>query len=66
MKYNLSKIQKFISKNIEFFLLFTLVIFAIFSTQIYNFNKEKTISNFINLTNNIYFQKLTLIKCQTN
>jgi len=57
MKIYINKIQKLISKNIEFFLLFTLVIFAIFSTQIYNFNKEKTISNFINLTNNIYFQK---------
>jgi len=57
MKYNLSKIQKFISKNVEFFLLFTLIVFAIFSTQVYNFNKEKTIRNFINLTNNIYFQK---------
>ena len=57
MKFYLTRIQKIIVKNIEFFLLFALVIFAISSTQIYNFNKEKTIRNFINLTDNIYFQK---------
>ena len=57
MKFYLGKIQKIISKNIEFFLLFSLIIFAILSTQIYNFNKQKTIRNFITLTDNIYFQK---------
>jgi len=57
MKVYLGKIQKAINKNIEFFLLFTLIIFSILSTQIYNLNKEKTIRNFITLTNNIYFQK---------
>ena len=57
MKFYLVKIQKIILKNIEFFLLFTLLIFAITSTQIYNLNKEKTIRNFIALTDNIYFQK---------
>ena len=57
MKFYLTRIQKIIVKNIEFFLLFALIIFAISSTQIYNFNKEKTIRNFINLTDNIYFQK---------
>ena len=57
MKFYLSRIQRFIVKNIEFFLLFTLVIFAISSTHIYNLNKEKIIRNFITLTDNIYFQK---------
>ena len=57
MKFYLGKIQKIISKNIEFFLLFSLIIFAILSTQIYNLNKQKTIRNFITLTDNIYFQK---------
>ena len=57
MKYYLNKIQKIIVKNIEFFLLFTLIVFAISSTQIYNFNKERTIRNFIILSDNIYFQK---------
>ena len=57
MKFYLSKIHKIINKNIEFFLLFFLIIFAIFSTQIYNLNKERTIRNLISLTDNIYFQK---------
>ena len=57
MKFYLNRIQKIIVKNIEFFLLFSLVIFAVTSTQIYNLNKEKTIRNFIVLTDNIYFQK---------
>ncbi len=57
MKFYLSKIQKIINKNIEFFLLFSLIIFAGMSTQIYNLNKEKTLRNLIALTDNIYFQK---------
>tara|TARA_B100001540_G_scaffold102062_1_gene91988 strand:- start:1032 stop:2336 length:1305 start_codon:yes stop_codon:yes gene_type:complete len=57
MKFYLSKIHKIINKYIEFFLLFSLIIFAIFSTQIYNLNKERTIRNLISLTDNIYFQK---------
>ena len=57
MKIYIHKIKKLISKNIEFFLLFILIIIAGTSTQIYNFNKEKTIQNFISLSNNIYFQK---------
>ena len=57
MKFYLDRIQKIITKNIEFFLLFALVVFAVSSTQIYNLKKEKTISNFITLTDNIYFQK---------
>ena len=57
MKFYLSKIQRIIIKNIEFFLLFSLVIFAVITTQIYNLNKERTIRNLISLTDNIYFQK---------
>ena len=57
MKFYLSTIHKIIIKNIEFFLLFSLIVFAVLSTQIYNFNKEKTIRNLISLTDNIYFQK---------
>jgi len=57
MKFYFNRIQKIIFKNIEFFLLFTLIIFAVSSTQIYNLNKERTIRNFITLSENIYFQK---------
>ena len=57
MKFYLSTIHKIIIKNIEFFILFSLIIFAVLSTQIYNFNKEKTVRNLISLTDNIYFQK---------
>ena len=57
MKFYFNRIQKIIFKNIEFFILFTLIIFAVSSTQIYNINKERTIRNFITLTDNIYFQK---------
>ena len=57
MKFYIAKIQKIIRKNIEFFLLFTVIIFAVSSTHIYNLNKERTITNFITLTENIYFQK---------
>ena len=57
MKIYIKKIQKLMSKNIEFFLLFLLIVIAGASTQIYNFNKEKTVENFIALSNNIYFQK---------
>ena len=57
MKFYFYRIQKIIFKNIEFFILFTLIIFAVSSTQIYNLNKERTIRNFITLSENIYFQK---------
>ncbi len=57
MKFYLEKIQKFIGKKQEFFLLFTLIIFAGLTTQLYNLDKEKTEKNFISLTQNIYFQK---------
>ena len=57
MKFYFNRIQKIIFKNIEFFILFTLIIFAVSSTQIYNLNKERTIRNFITLSDNIYFQK---------
>ena len=57
MKFYFNRIQKIIFKNIEFFILFTLIIFAVSSTQIYNLNKERTIRNFITLSENIYFQK---------
>ena len=57
MKFYFYRIQKIIFKNIEFFILFTLIIFAVSSTQIYNLNKERTIRNFITLSDNIYFQK---------
>ena len=57
MKIYIKKIQKIMSKNIEFFLLFLLIVIAGATTHIYNFNKEKTVENFIALSDNIYFQK---------
>ncbi len=57
MKFYLDKIQKAVLKNIEFFILFSLVTFAILSTHIYNLNKEQTVRNLISVTENLYFQK---------
>jgi murein DD-endopeptidase MepM/ murein hydrolase activator NlpD len=55
--FNLSKIKLIIRKNVELFFLLSLIIFSILSTQIYNLNKQETNRNYIDLINNIYFQK---------
>jgi len=57
MRFKLHKIQLKIKKNKELFLLITLILITIVSTQIYNVNKGKINKNYINLINNIYFQK---------
>ena len=41
MRYTLHKIQSKIKKNKELFLLITLILLTIVSTQIYNLNKDK-------------------------
>ena len=57
MKINSNKIKAKINKNIEIILLFFLIVATILSTQLYNLNKEKINKNYIELANNIYFQK---------
>ena len=57
MKIYLVKAKKIILRNTEFFLLFLLIFFAIFSTQFYNLKKQKTVKGLISLNENIYFQK---------
>ncbi|MDC0043759.1 peptidoglycan DD-metalloendopeptidase family protein [Candidatus Pelagibacter sp.] len=57
MKIHLNKIQIKIKKNLEAILLSFLILITIASTQIYNLNKEKINKNYIELVNNIYFQK---------
>ena len=57
MKLNLSKISNKIQKNKEPFLLIILFLITVITTQTYNFNKEKINNNYINLINNIYFNK---------
>ena len=57
MIFSLNKLIKLVKKNIQIFLLFILLIFTIFSTTVYNNKKLKTIENYKEVVNNIYFQK---------
>ena len=57
MKLNLYKFSNIARKNKEPFLLIILFLFTIITTQTYNFNKKKINNNYINLINNIYFNK---------
>ena len=57
MKLKLFKIQRIIKKNLEFVFLLLAIIVTIFSVRIYNINKNVINQNYINLTNNTYFQK---------
>ena len=57
MKLKLFKIQRIIKKNLEFAFLLLAIIVTIFSVRIYNINKNVINQNYINLTNNTYFQK---------
>ena len=57
MRFKLHKIQLKIKKNKELFLLITLILITIVSTQIYNVNKNKINKSYVSLINNIYFQK---------
>ena len=57
MKLKLFKIQRIIKKNLEFAFLLLTIIVTILSVRIYNVNKNVINQNYINLTNNTYFQK---------
>jgi murein DD-endopeptidase MepM/ murein hydrolase activator NlpD len=57
MKFNLGKIQLKIKNRIELFFLLGLFLITVITTKIYNLNKEIVSQNYLNLTNNIYFQK---------
>ena len=55
LKLVLSKIK--ILKNLELFFVLLLVLITIAITQIYNASREISKKEYINLVNNIYFQK---------
>ena len=57
MRNYLNKINKKFSNFGSIFFLLLLVLVSVFGIQIYNYNKEKVNQNYINLINNIYFQK---------
>ena len=57
MKLKLFKIQRIIKKNLEFAFLLLAIIVTILSVRIYNVNKNVINQNYINLTNNTYFQR---------
>ena len=57
MKLKLFKIQRIIKKNLELVFLLLAIIVTVLSVRIYNVNKNVINQNYINLTNNTYFQK---------
>ena len=57
MRFNLIKIQLKVKKNLEFFFLILLISVSIAGTQIYNANKLRINQNYVEVINNIYFQK---------
>jgi len=57
MKLKLFKIQRIIKKNLEFAFLLLALIVTILSVRIYNINKNVINQNYIDLTNNTYFQR---------
>ena len=57
MKLKFFKIQRIVKKNLEFTFLLLTIIVTILSVRIYNVNKNVINQNYINLTNNTYFQK---------
>ena len=57
MRFKLHKIQLKIRKNTELFFLIILVLITIISIQIYNVNKNKVKKSYVDIINNIYFQK---------
>mgnify|MGYP001355895893 CR=1 FL=1 len=56
----LVKIKNLIKKNTEIFALSILVLITIISTNYYNYNKNKILSEYKDLLNNIYFKKTTI------
>jgi len=57
MKLKLFKIQRIIKKNLELAFLLLAIIVTVLSVRIYNVNKNVINQNYINLTNNTYFQR---------
>ena len=57
MIFSFNKIIKIIKKNIEISFLFLLLVIAVTSTTFYNNHKTLIQKNYINIVNNIYFQK---------
>ena len=57
MKLKFLKVQRIIKKNLEFAFLLLTIIVTILSVRIYNVNKNVINQNYINLTNNTYFQR---------
>ena len=53
----LRKIKHNIHKNLEIFALGLLIVITISFTSYYNYNKEKILSNYSNLLENVYFKK---------
>ena len=51
------KIKSLIKRNTEIFALILLVIITVISTNYYNYNKKKVLSEYKNLINNIYVKK---------
>jgi len=57
MRFKLHKIQLKIKKNKELLFLIILVLITVVSIQIYNVNKNKVKKSYVDIINNIYFQK---------
>ena len=53
----LLKIKTIIKKNTEIFALSILIIITVISTNYYNYNKNKILSEYKNLINNVYVKK---------
>ena len=51
------KIKNIIKKNTEIFALFILIIITVISTNYYNYNKNKVLSEYKNLIDNVYVKK---------
>ena len=57
MIFSLNKITKLFKKNIEITFLFLLLLITIVSTTFYNNKKIAVQKSYVNIINNIYFQK---------
>ena len=57
MKLKLIFLQLKIQKNLELFFVLLLILITIAITQIYNASREISKKEYINLINNLYFQK---------
>ena len=55
----LTKFINNIKKYTEILALFSLIVVTVFSTTFYNFSKQKTLSSYKNVINNIYLKKTT-------